>query len=155
MPTRTKPKRNTCVTGVLSSERWTQHRRPHRLRLDANRHHQSRTPYSWTGMANPHRSDHLILLRPGMIRPGSIRHRPIWLKDRLRRHKWQAWDQGRLSCTINHHHRIRTTHSHPLTTINQTATRVLTSHRPMRATVDTRLNHLPTASSTPVTDRLR
>jgi hypothetical protein len=156
-PTRTKPRRNTCVTGVLSRGRWTLPRRLHRLRLDANHHHQRRTPHSWIGMDKLHPSDHLILLRLGMIPPDSILRRPIWLKGRrLRRHIWQAWDLGRASCTINlHHHRIPTMDSRLLITISQTATPALMFRRPMRATGDTHLNHLQTASSTLVTDHLR
>lgn len=106
-------------------------------------------------MDRPHHSDHLILLRRGMTPQDNIHRRPTWLKGRLRRHKCQAWDLGRVSCTTNrHHHRIRTMVSRPLTTISQTATRVLTFRR-MQATVDIHLNHLLTACSTLVTDHLR
>ena len=155
-PTKTKPRRNTCVTGVLSRGRWTQHRHLHRLRLDANHHPQSRTPHSWIGTDNPHHSDHLILLRLGMTRPDSIRRRLIWLKGRhLRHHTWQAWDLGRASCTINHHHRTRTMDFRLRITISQTATLVLMFRRHMRATVDIHLSHLLTASSTLVIDHHR
>jgi hypothetical protein len=147
IPTRTKARRNTCVTGVLSRERWTQHRRLHRPRLDANRHRRSRTPHSWIGMDKPHHSDHLIPLCLGMIRPGSTR-RPIWSKG-LRRLKFQAWGPGR-SC-INRHHRIQTMASRPLITISRMATRVLT-FRLMQATVVIHLNHLLTAVTTQDTD---